>query len=428
MKNTKLLIGLLFFFCSVGGYAVKVDKLVLKDGSVLEGYISYQQLGGGFVFTSDKAVICIPAKEVVNVSSHKVELKRLPPEWRGWARKNDVVQDGGVLMDQIVRSRVVAEPDSARADSTQLIEKQHINNVKVLEKGVVLKYLELNQKEYALDMSEVKSIERDRREKIELTGLNDFIFLRGTPGELVGQIIGQVPGQQVRLLKSDGVVESIMQSQILRQRKEGANPNQTLFEQSPLLDIVTLESGKQIEGIITEQFFGNDQAPSHLLIHKKSGEVVKVIHRELAETRRVINPDYKMLTDVILSPDEIQIDRKPTKEALLEEADDFIAFLPESDSTVVELDSIRGNLILEANFRDQQDADDLMLMRLRLNASEGKLLHGFTYKNLVNHGIRCSGKEISPNQTIKLTFPIKSKGYYAVYMGKKKRAYLCVIR
>lgn len=424
----KQLMFILFTLCCVTAHAVQVEKLVLKDGSVLEGYISSQRFNGDFIFTSEKALICVPAEEVVSVSSHEVKLEQLLPEWREWAKESDVVHDGYVRMNEIVRSRKIRASDSMGTDSVQIIEKQQIDDVRVLEKGVTLKYLEQSLNEYSLNMNEVVCIKRNRREKAELTGLKDIITLRDLSSELEGQIIEQFPGKQVRLLKNDGLVESIMQSQILKQRKEGINPNQTLIEQSPLLDIFVLKTKKRLEGVIIEQFFGSNELPGYLLILKKDGKTEKVAHRELAETRRVINPDYKMLTDVILSPDEIQIDRKPAKEALTEEADDFIVFLPESDSTVVQLDSIRGKLILEANFRDQHDADDLMLMRLRLNTSGEKELHGFTYKNLVNFGIRCSGKEISPNQTIKLTFPIKSKGHYAVYMGKKKRAYLCVIR
>lgn len=424
----KRLMLILFTLCSVVAHAVQLEKLVLKDGSVLEGYISFQRLNGDFIFTSEKALICVPDEEVVSVSSYEVKLERLSLKWCEWAEEADAVYDGYVRMNEIVRSRKMPTSDSISTGCIQQVEKQHIRDVRVLEKGVTLKYLEQRLKEYSLNMNEVSCVKRNKREKTDLTGLMDIITLRNLSGELEGQIIEQFPGKQVRLLKNDGLVESIMQSQILKQRKEGINPNQPLIEQSPFIDILVLKAKKQVEGVIIEQFFGSNELPGYLLLLKKNGETMNVAYRELEEIQRVPNPDYKQLKDVILRTDEVVIDRKPTKEALIEETDDLVAFLPESDSTVITFDSICGNLILEANFRDTQDADNIVLIQLR-PIRDGKKEHfGFTYKDLVNNGIRSEANEVSRNQTIKLTFPIKSKGYYAVYMGKKKRAYLCVIR
>lgn len=87
-----------------------------------------------------------------------------------------------------------------------------------------------------------------------MTGLIDVVALR-TGEKYEGQIIEQIPGERIRLLKNDGIVEVINAGQIAFQQKKKLNPNQSLFEQSPLLDVVCIKKDEDT-GIIVEQNYG----------------------------------------------------------------------------------------------------------------------------------------------------------------------------
>lgn len=52
------------------------------------------------------------------------------------------------------------------------------------------------------------------------------------------------------------------------------NPNQSLFEQSPLLDVVCIKKDEDT-GIIVEQNYGGEKEPGYLLIQNERGDILR---------------------------------------------------------------------------------------------------------------------------------------------------------
>lgn len=400
-------------------YARPIERVILKNGSVLEGFISSQRPGKDFVFTSDNATIYLPSKEVKSMTDTVCDLKDLSPAWQNWAKINGAMrrEEGRNLLKL---THILQTTGSG--------EVQEINHVRVLEKGVTIKYLDLSSNTRLLDWETVRMIERDKRDKTVLSGLNDIVQLKTSHEELEGQIVEQEPGELIRLLKADGMIEVIGQGQILKQKKKKANPNQSLFEQSPLIDIVQTKDDSSVKGIIIEQDFGADKTPSYLLIELSSGKTVKIEHRNIRETQREKNPEYKVKTDVLLKKGEVLINRNQTENARVEELDDLVTILPESVPVVLALDSMRQQLIVESNFGNENDADELILLQIgpkAINKKESR--NGFTYKEIVTSGVRYTSKETSANGTTRLVYPLRAPGYYIIYGSEDKRVILCRI-
>lgn len=430
MKKIISTLTLLFGLAGTVLQAGPVEKIILKNGTVMEGYISKQRPGKDIVFTSSKAVVYLPSKNVKSIANHSVEWQMLPPAWQQWAEENDAVQGSGknktVLLSDITKLSALQLADSSLA-KPEPASTTYIPKVRILEEGAILKYLDLAPVAYTLSWDTVQFIRRDKRAATDLTGLNDIVELKNSGKTVEGQIIEQVPGKLLRLLKSNGIVEVINQEQIIRQKKVKVNPNQDLFEQSPLLDIVQTK-GNSFRGIIVEQYFGDAKNASYLLVQTPEGSLERVEHADITETRREENPRYKLLTDVILNKGVWLVNRQSVKNAVTEERDDLVILSAQSDSLVLRLDSIDNRLVVEANFENEYEADDIALLKIGPKLiSKKEYGNAFTFREIVTNSIRYTAKETSLNHTTKLVYPVSSRGYYVLYEPRHKRTVLCVI-
>lgn len=420
MRNIRMIIGLILCLPGFMLLANPVERIILKNGSVLDGYISSQHPGKDITFLSEKSTIYLPSSEVKSIDFCDYSLEDVSVEWQNWAKENGVIQHEG-KKPVFKLAHIVRQAGSK--------EKQDIKNVRILEQGAVVKYLDLSPDTFFFDWKDVEAIERDKRDKTMLNGLNDLIQLKSSSKELEGQIIRQVPGKLVSLLKIDGVVEVLKQEQIIRQKKIKINLEQSLFEQSRLLDIVQTKDGRSIKGIVVDQYYGTDDEPGYLLIQTSADEAKKVEHKDIRGMQREKNPDYKEKKDILLNKGDLYINRKPVTDAIVEENEELITILPESVPVVLSLDSLHQELIVETRFDKEYDAEGCILLPVSpkpINKKESR--NGFTYKEMITNGIHYISKETSVNETTRLVYPLTTPGYYVVYAMKGKRIILCLIK
>ena len=74
--------------CSTTALAQNVEKVTLKNGSVLEGYLAEQRPGKNFTVQSTNAVVFASEDSLLNVTQQQIELSMLPQAWTDWAIKN----------------------------------------------------------------------------------------------------------------------------------------------------------------------------------------------------------------------------------------------------------------------------------------------------------------------------------------------------
>lgn len=405
MKVTK---ALLFGFALVAGLttASAQDNLtvVLKDGTELTGYISRQHPGENFTFTTSKATVLLPNKNVKSIVDNDVKISSLSPEWKQWAEDNDAFIGVG-------NSRTLLLSDIITTNGS-------INKVRILEKGAKVRYLELSPNTYSLNWDTISVVRADKRPKLLLSGINRRYKL-ASGMEYEGQYIEEVPGETMSLLRDNGVIEVFNTEEVMKDNRFKINPNQSLIEQSDLIDIVQMKNGGTHRGIIFERNYSDSDeiTNDYLLIQLENGSTMSLNLADIVEYRKEKNANYKPLTDIVLEEGQGAINRNvgsmiPTKEV--------------SGVVTVDTDSLNINIpqanpqTITAEFHmDNAKAQQLKLIRVRkYQDKKGKsVYYGFTFEDMVKNAILPKSVETSVNgiSKIEYTIPAGATGLYGVY-------------
>ena len=373
------------------------ETVVLKNGSVLEGYISVQHPGKDIIFFAEKATVYIPVKQVKSVLEYDIEIETLSDPWKAWVGDNPLLvktvrgskflqMTDIILVETAENDTVVLDSAVVRETNTPLYSNWNVvpRKVRILEKGEVIKYLDFTPNSYYLDWKDIQAIKRAPRATTDLTGLIDVVALR-TGEKYEGQIIEQIPGERIRLLKNDGIVEVI---------------------------VVCIKKDEDT-GIIVEQNYGGEKEPGYLLIQNERGDILRRNSIAVTETRKKANPDYKPLTDVIVGKGEILVNRKESAKAVIEKQEGLLIVDTASRATVLSADSIGGMLIVEK--QNESSAYRPILLKLVLMKVKGKgFCNVFTYEDLVTNGVHPQESVVSVNGTLKLSYAV-GKGKYILY-------------
>ena len=399
---------LLFGFALIAGLttASAQDNLtvVLKDGTELTGYISRQRPGENFTFTTSKATVLLPNKEVKSIVDNEVKISSLSPEWKQWAEDNDAFNGDG-SGQTLLLSDIITKNGS-------------INRVRILEKGAKVRYLELTPNTYSLNWDTIQVVRADKRPKLLLSGINRRYKL-ASGMEYEGQYIEEVPGETMSLLRDNGVIEVFNTEEVMKDNRFKINPNQTLLEQSDLIDIVQMKNGGTHRGVIFERNYSDSDeiTNDYLLIQLENGSSMSVNLADIVEYRKEKNPNYKPLTDIVLEDGQGAINRNvslliPTKEI--------------SGIVTVDTDSLKINLsqsnylTITAEFHmDNAKAQQLKLIRIRKyqDKKAKSNYYGFTFEDMVKNAILPKSVETSVNGISKIEYsiPTGATGIYGVY-------------
>ena len=412
--------GILFIVCLLQGVvalnATIVQKLVLKSGSELEGYISKQRPGSNFTFVAEKAVIYMPGTEVKNIFDNEIKIKDLSPAWIKWAEKNDAFKGSG-------EDRVLTLSNIVTGNKT-------INRVRILEKGAKIKYLEMSDNLYSLDWDTIEVVRVNKRVKTALSGINRVYKLKnGT--EYEGQYVEEVPGKTLSLYSNSGVVEVFNTNEVVKYSMKKVNPNQSLFEQSELLDILQLKDNAVKTGIVIEQNF-DERSPvdNYLLIQTVGGTTESVKLADIIEYRKEVNPQYTPLYDVLLDKGELVINRQPINEMKVKESDGYIILPQDTGAVVITKTSPETEVIIEARFQNDDATHTLEIVRVKdiKDRKDRHLFWGFTYEDIVKTQVQPKSVQTSVNQTTKFIYLFDRTGLYVIYNPKEKSAIPFIIK
>ena len=405
MKVTKaLLIGFALIAGLASASAQDNLTVVLKDGTELTGYISRQRPGENFTFTTSKATVLLPNKNVKSIVDNEVKISSLSPEWKLWAEENDAYNGVG-------NGRTLLLSDIITTDGS-------INKVRILEKGAKVRYLELAPNSYSLNWDTISVVRADKRPKLLLSGINRRYKL-ASGMEYEGQYIEEVPGETMSLLCDNGVIEVFNTEEVMKDNRFKINPNQSLIEQSDLIVIVQMKNGGTHRGVIFERNYSDrdEITNDYLLIQLENGSTMSLNLADIVEYRKEKNANYKPLTDIVLEEGQGAVNRKigsmiPTKEV----------------SGVVTVDTDSLNIIIPqanpqtitAEFHiDNAKAQQLKLIHIRkYQDKKGKnTYYGFTYEDMVKNAVIPKSVETSVNgiSKIEFTLPNGGSGIYGVY-------------
>lgn len=380
-----------------------VQKIFLKNGSEICGYISMQRPGKNFSFTAEQAIIFMPGKDAKSIVDHDINVKHLSPTWIKWAEENDAFVGIG-------DNRILTLSDI-------VTDKNTINRVRILEKGAKIKYLDMNNSSYSLNWDTIAVVKADIRGKTALTGINRIYKLENGQ-EYEGQYVEEVPGKTLSLFRDNGVVEVFETSKVVKYSMRKINPNQDLFEQSELLDIIQLKENKgSLKGIIIEQNFSDIPTDNFLLLQTENGNTQSVKLADIEEYRKEVNPKFKPLFDILLREGELVVNRQQTNRLKATEEGSYITLSEDTCLVVLEKEQPVNEITIETRFADNVQNMSLEIVKVKkyTDKKKKKSFLGFTFEDIVKTNIQPRLVQTSVNKTTKFEYSIPDKGLYAIY-------------
>ena len=428
MNIRSLFVLLYFLICSGISNAQIIEKIILKNGSVLEGHIVSQVPNKNIEFYSEISTIVSEEKCISKHGSIDIEKDDLSDNWQQWIKDNKESlfrKDGKCYLkldDAVIHSQ------SIRKDSVgdrYLLENQIAGTCKVkfLERYGSTKFVYANSKTFSIPYSSIFEIQKIPMDRNAISGTIDVVETDNNAYE--GQIISQKLGESVNVLCDDGCSVVIPSKQIKSQKKSGYNAKQSIFEQVPYIEIVTYDKTKTARGIIVSQTI-SEKTGNYILVKTAEHEDVPIQNKDIVKIVKEKNPEYKTpMVDILIENDSIYLCRKNVKKISTKEyKDEFVYMEVLKDSVKFSFamsDLEDGKLVVEC-YNDEANRNIKIVPVETKEVKVGKtkkLYYACMYADLVKNAVKPSFvSDISPNNTLRMEYEL-AKGIYALYIQEK---------
>lgn len=434
----KRIITLLYILCCIlVSNASTVQKITLKNGSVLNGFIQRQDGTGNMTVKTENAIICVKNTRLYISPDRQINKSNLSDAWKKWAEKNDAFVNNGSednLRLSDVKFEVWKQDSVARKGLSHFEINMHdtqksFADVYVLEKGTNIRFLEMTSNVYTVSWDDIVTITSERRAKNALSGVDRKYTLK-LNREVSGQYAGETKNT-ISLYQTNGVVETVDYDDIVKFSYYGINPQQDIFAQSELLDVVTVKNGSPVRGVIIEQNYSSNKDSENYIsvwVKGRSPQMIKISDIE-AISKEENTEYYSPKFDIILKEGQIVVNRKDVKYVNVKENKDVLVLdsLHKQQIIAQEKDN-KTRIIVEMRQSGTNVIETLQLIKVNKLTNKKNNIYGFSYKDLVNNNLRPLSDETSINKTRKIEFAVQSAGVYALYDAKNKRAIPLIVK
>lgn len=425
MKIKKIFIAVIMLAISMQVFALSevYDKIILKDGSVVEGHIVSQIPGKNITFATVQSVVDVPQQAIPEVVAIQKKVSDIETQWHHFFSEHPefIKNKGNTGVVTLSKFQIYdAKDDSIAVDSMEytlsslqklFLAKMSNHMIYIYAYDNMYRLYDLTAADYLFELGDVKIIERINT----IDGLVDVIQTRD--GKIFrGQITKQILGKSVyMLLDKTKQVEIIDIKDIAKQCKETLNQNQNIVEKVPFLDVVITADNKTYRGVNILQNYGNADQTSYLVIHTSYGNDETVEIRNVRQLLHVKNDAYKPQQSLsISSPDDVYICRQIVEPIRTRKTKNgvFIVKKQESDKYLtLSMGDIGGTLEIE--MQNTKGNDKAILLPVSANQLKEYV---FTYENLlkdevaptssvINNGNICKKFSAVANQTYILFHP-----------------------
>lgn len=386
------------FMCEAA--AQNTEKVVLKNGSVLEGYLAEQRPGNNFTVHSNEAVMFANEDTLTNVSHQVCNISDLSSAWQHWIGKNHA-GDGQTF-----------------TLSTLEFKNSTISDVFIQERGITVKYVDLNERTYVFPWSMLSMTSKKLRDKNQRSGIVDELVM--TDGRhFEGQVTDQTPGKGIKIILADGLVQSFNYSDIAQIVSKPLSNKLTLWQQSQLLDEVVLNSGETVQGLITSRNVGKDYS-----FQLRSGQIRTINAKDVAIFRKHKNEEYKSSPERELAEGEVVIngDAKNAYFFNLETTDSYVVLDANSASMQMECGD---TIVVEANVGNPLAAITIAKAQVKdvetVNAKGKKVMQPKAVVTLFDllQSKNIGTREVTVSGYVKFTLPITESGDYVMQIQGK---------
>jgi len=396
--------------CCGMAQAIIVQKVYLKNGTVLSGYIQKQDSKGNLTFHTDRASMTLKSQDASITNERNYGVKELNPAWVKWAEQHDEFEGVG-------DSRTLLLADVTTPHKT-------VTRVKIQERGTVVKYLEMTPNTYVVAWKDVEAIKGERRSKTALSGFNRIYQLKNGQ-EFEGQY-AEENDSTLTLLLDNGVRQSFRIDDVVKYTFRPINRNQDIFEQAELLDVVRSRNGSETRGIIIEQnYTGSKDSENYFLVQTETGTIQSIKLSDIEETRKEENPRYDPQYDILLKVGDVVINRQEVAAVGVSEDKDRDNLLLSGINRKVVLPWKEGEtnrIIVEHRNANSLNIETYKLVRVTKTATRRDTVYSFSYRDLVNTVTPPVKIETSVNGTTKAEYLVSGNGIFALYDSSNKKA------
>lgn len=368
IKTAIALMALTFGFTTV--QAEIYDRLVLKNGKVVAGYIAGQQPGQCIKFY---------AEEINGGSTRRTTIDA----------------------DELI--------PASNADNGQFDD---INTISVAD-GL--------PHTYTFSIGDITKIERELRPEGQTFGIVDVIKTRS--GEIYeGQVIAQMLGSSIQIWDGRNT-QTINNSNLASQEKRPLDASKDIIEQSPFLDVVVTQR-VTYRGIIIMQNYGNEQQKSFLRIQEENGQISRVDISQITELLREPNSQYITTTngtDFVPESGVIYFNSQAVKSIPTDKDDgNFIIDADDIDgSLLLPLENGRLTIIMD----DNADNRNTILLPIEQRKIGRKKMFAFNYEDIVDKAVMHDSSS-SENGILRREYSIQT-GSYVLYHRESGKVNFC---
>lgn len=382
--------------------AQNVEQIFMKSGSVVEGYISEQNPGKFITINTQKAVIVANSDSVVSQKTETVPFESLSEEWKTWAQAN---------------KKIIESNGQKQLELSQLVFKNsEYNNVYLLEKGAMLKFLDLTPNSYTFKWGDMHRTVKNQRPNNAVSGLKEILVLNDNT-QVQGQIIEQFPGENLKIISDEGEVLTFKFDQVVQIRTQQINEKLGLWKQIHLLDKILLKGqDTPLVGFISSRTLGKE-----FVMDFEDGTQRTIPQNQVKSYAKMPNPKYVALTDKELKEGEILLNGKVAYFVPLEVQGQNLLL---GETVSVQL-AVGETACLEAKLTDPNTPITLVKAHLEnVVRQNGKKKEEYpwpviTYQDLVQSHVTIN-REITPLGNVKISFVVKETGDYVLHIQGKK--------
>ena len=434
MKKIVVLMLLVFVLLQVN--AVVVQKVYLKNGSVLNGYIQKQDKNDNITFRSESAIICVSGQNATT-TERVYKVSDLDKKWIEWAEKNEAFNGVGdsrtLTLNEVIFNHsnsydftdsVAVIDDAGVFENEFKISHPSVMKVRVLEKGLKIKYLELTPNTYNFSWDDIESVKADKREKTALSGI-DRIYQLKNGQEVRGQYAGE-SYNTLSLYTNSGMVETFDIDNVTKYFYKPLNPNQDIIEQSELVDVVRTKSNGTYRGIIVERNFADGS--NYLIIQQQTGASQMLKFADVTEYTKEENAEFKPKFDVLLKEGEVVINRVATDSVGVVKQGSTLILDSINHQVVVPKESGTTKIIVEYYNPKHLSSDHLILVKVDKSVVKKQNVYSFSADIFDMKKFSAQGSETSVNNTTRVEYVIDGQGVFALYDQNNKRAMPFIVK
>ena len=417
--------------------AVVVQKVYLKNGSVLNGYIQKQDKNDNITFRSESAIICVSGKNATT-TDRVYKINDLDKKWIEWAEKNDAFNGVGdsrtLTLNEVIfnhsngyddnDSIAVIDDDMGVFENEFKISHPSVMKVRVLEKGLNIKYLELTPNTYNFSWEDIESVKADKRDKTALSGI-DRIYQLKNGQEVRGQYAGE-SYNTLSLYTKSGMVETFDIDNVTKYFYKPLNANQDIMEQSELVDVVRTKNSGTFRGIIVERNFV--EGSNYLIIQQQTGASQMLKFADILEYTKEENSEFKPKFDILLKEGEVVINRVATDSVGVVKKGSTLILDSINHKVVVPKESGTTKIFVEYYNPKHLSSDHLILVKVDKSIVKKKNVYSFSADIFDMKKFSAQGSETSVNNTTRVEYVVEGQGVFALYDQNNKKAMPFIVK